>query len=258
VATRSSDQNPWRILPGERLGRVEPWLPPSLGDAGAAASREPPPATTEVPETAHSQAEAGEAEDLFPAGTQLPTLEQIETIQQQAYEEGLERGRAQGFEHGHREALEQGRKQIAERLQRCDALMRTLDTPFKELDDQVERELLTLVVTMVRQLVRREVRTDPSQIVGVMREALAILPVSARNIRVRLHPEDAEIVRKLYALEPDGQGWKLVEDPVVERGGCRVVSDNSQVDATLESRLHNLIAPLLGGLRSDDTEEDEG
>jgi len=44
---------------------------------------------------------------------------------------------------------------------------------------------------MVRQLIRREVKLDPGQIVGVVREALGILPISARNIRVVLHPEDA-------------------------------------------------------------------
>jgi flagellar assembly protein FliH len=99
------------------------------------------------------------------------------------------------------------------------------------------------------------VRTDPNQIVGVMREAMALLPVNSRNIRVLLHPDDAEIVHELYAVGEGGEGWKVVEDPVVQRGGCRVVTDTSQVDATLESRLHNLIAPLIGGLRSADAED---
>ena len=264
-------------MPREQLDQVEPWQPPNLGEKKesphrGAASAKAQDFSLDTGYLAPEQTDveppipATEAEDLFPEETHLPTLEQIEAIQQQAYEEGLERGRVQGFEQGfeqgRREALEQGRQQIAEQLQRFDALLRTLDTPFKVLDDQVERELLTLVVTMVRQLVRREVRTDPSQIVGVIREALAILPVSTRHIRVLLHPEDAEIVRKLYALEPEGQAWVIVEDPVVQRGGCRILSDTSQVDATLESRLHNLIAPLLGGLRSDDQiqegQEDEG
>jgi flagellar assembly protein FliH len=245
VATRSFDKGSWKVLPGEGLGPLEQWLPPSLGPA-APSPVEPAPAAVEP-----------EPEDLPPEQARVPTLEQIEAIQQQAYEEGLEQGRAQGFEHGHREALEAGRKQIAEHLARFDALMQTLDAPFKDLDDQVERELLTLVVSMVRQLVRREVRTDPNQIVGVMREALSILPVSSRNIRVLLHPEDAELVRKLYPMDPGEQGWRIVEDPVLERGGCRVVSDSSQVDATLESRLNNLIGPLLGRQRSEDAEGGE-
>jgi flagellar assembly protein FliH len=75
---------------------------------------------------------------------------------------------------------------------------------------------------MVRQLVRREVRLDPAQIVGIVREALGVLPVSSRSIRVTLHPDDASLVREAYAIGDHDQKWQIVEDPVIQRGGCRV------------------------------------
>ncbi len=242
VATNSSN-NPWRVKSDTEFERVEQWRPPDFSSPLSAPERD-------STESAHDgdQTRAGDPVDSTP----LPTLEKIEAIQQQAYEEGHEQGRKEGFDFGHREALEEGRKQVIEKLKQLDALFSMLDNPFKELDDQVERDLLTLVVVMVRQLVRREVRTDPNHIVGVMREALAILPVNSRGVRIMLHPEDAEIVRELYNMAETEQGWQIVEDPVVQRGGCRIVTETSQVDATLESRLHNLIAPLLGGLRSED------
>ena len=220
----------------EARSEARQWMPPQLGDARPA-----------------RQSNGPQPEDVPEEVATLPTLEEIEAIQKQAYEEGYEQGKTEGFDFGHREAAEQGRKDIAAKLASLDELLSTLDVPFKELDEQVEQELLTLVVAMVRQLVRREVRTDPNQIIGVMREAMSILPVNARDIRVMLHPEDAEIVRELYTVADTDLAWKIVEDPVLQRGGCRVVTDTSQVDATLESRLHNLIAPLIGGLRSEDT-----
>ena len=130
-----------------------------------------------------------------------------------------------------------------------EALVSSLDTPLKQLDDQVERELVELVISMVRQLVRREVKADPGHIIGVVREALSILPVSSRNIRVLLHPEDAVLVHQIYEFSETELGWKIVEDPVLARGGCRILTDTSQVDATLESRLATLVAPLLGDER---------
>jgi flagellar assembly protein FliH len=42
---------------------------------------------------------------------------------------------------------------------------------------------------------------------------------------------------------------------VIQRGGCRIHTDTSQIDATLDSRLNSLIAPLLAGERSNDAEE---
>jgi flagellar assembly protein FliH len=38
----------------------------------------------------------------------------------------------------------------------------------------------------------------------------------------------------------------MVEDPVMSRGGCQVVSATSRVDARLEARLTTVLAELLG------------
>lgn len=73
-----------------------------------------------------------------------------------------------------------------------------------------------------------------------------------------LHPEDAELVRNAYSLGDHDQQWQIVEDPVIQRGGCRIHTDTSQIDATLDSRLNSLIAPLLAAERQRDAEEQGG
>jgi len=185
-------------------------------------------------------------------GAALPTAGQLEQLHRKAYEDGYERGCMDGFHFGQQQGLEAARSQVAEWGTRIDELLTALDQPFRVLDDQVEREVVSLVIAMVRQLVRREVKTDPGQIVGVVREALSILPVASRNIQVLLHPEDAALVREVYALSAADLNWRIAEDPVIARGGCRVHTETSQIDATLESRLAALIAPLLAAGRSAD------
>jgi len=208
-------------------GPVQAWRPPNMRDV-----RDPRRADDE-------------AAPLLTAG-------QLEQLQKQAHAEGFEQGRSEGLEYGHREALEEGRRHIAQRLGDFDRLLSALDRPFQQLDDQVENEVVTLVIAMVRQLVRREIRMDPGHVVGVVREALGVLPVASRSVRVLLNPEDAELVREIYSLGDSEQKWQIVEDPVIQRGGCKVVTETSQVDATLESRINALIAPLLAGERSHD------
>lgn len=185
----------------------------------------------------------------------LLTAAQLDQIQKAAHAEGFEQGRKEGQAYGHREGLEEGRAVTKAKIERLDELLLALDKPFEQLDQQVENEIVTLVISMVRQLIRREVKLDPGQIVGVVREALGILPISARNIRVVLHPEDAELVRQAYTLGDHDQKWQIVEDPVIQRGGCRIHTDTSQIDATLDSRLSSLIAPLLAGERSHDADD---
>ncbi len=210
-----------RVIRAEQ-GDARQWSPPDVGGRSVQEENEAPP---------------------------LLTASELEALAEKAQKEGYEQGRREGFEYGHREGLEEGRREIRERLASLDGLLQSLDAPFQALDAQVEQEIVTLVIAMVRQLVRREIKTDPAQIVGVVREALGILPVNARRIRVLLHPEDARIVREAYTLGESDQKWQIIEDPVIQRGGCRVFTENSQIDATLESRLNALIAPLLGSER---------
>ncbi len=187
---------------------------------------------------------------------QTLTAVQLNEIQEAARAEGFEQGRSEGQAYGRREGIEEGRVIVRERVERLDQLLIALNSPFEQLDQQVENEIVTLVISMMRQLIRREVKLDPGQIVGVVREALGILPVSSRNIRVMLHPEDAELVREAYTLGEHEQQWQIVEDPVIQRGGCRIHTDTSQIDATLDSRLSSLIAPMLAGERQRDGDDD--
>jgi flagellar assembly protein FliH len=173
------------------------------------------------------------------------TAKQLEEVQKQAYDEAYARG------------LEEGKKAMQARGARLDALMVALNTPFEELDQQVEDELVNLTIAIVRQLVRRELRTDPGQVVAVVREAVAALPVVARNIRLHLHPEDAQLVREALSVSENEKHWRIVDDPVLTRGGCRVVTENSQVDATLETRLAQIVSSVFGGERAEDGESDK-
>ena len=173
---------------------------------------------------------------------EVPTAERLAEIQAQAYQEG--------FKKGHREGLEASKSEMRACVERFDKLMTTLTKPFEELDLQVEQELLALVAVLTRQLVRRQFKLDPGEIIPVIREAMAALPASARDIRLYLSPEDALLVRESLSLAEEERTWKIVDDPVLTRGDCRVMSDTSQIDARLETRLNALMVSLMGSQRA--------
>ncbi|MEW8093400.1 MAG: flagellar assembly protein FliH [Candidatus Thiodiazotropha endolucinida] len=214
------------------LDQVMQWLPPEMSDG-----------------------KVGTPRTLQPPGAP-PTAGELEQLQKQAYEEGFEKGKQEGFEFGHKEGLAQAKRDVQHYTAHLNKLLSHFEQPLRDLDDQVEKELLSLVIAIVKQLLRREVKSDPNLIVGVVREALSVLPVSSNNVRLLLHPEDAELIREVYALGDNEVGWSLIEDPVINRGGCKVVTDTSQIDGTLESRLTTLIAPLLASTRAVDSQNE--
>jgi flagellar assembly protein FliH len=168
----------------------------------------------------------------------------LEDLQQEAYHEA--------FQQGLREGAAAGREQLRAQVVRIDHLLTDLARPFAELDEQVQSELLTLAMALARQIVRRELKQDPTQIIGIVREAVGQLPVAARDVRVSLHPQDAAIVREHLAPAERERAWTLVEDPMMMRGGCQVVSASSRIDMRLETRLGALLSELMGGEREAD------
>lgn len=180
------------------------------------------------------------------------TVQELEDLEQRTYDEafakGQEEGRAAGLAAVEREIRPQ-LQQLQQRIERFDAIMNSLARPLHELDPEVEDQLLQLALTIGRHLVRRELRIDPSQVIAIIRETVALLPASARDVRVHLHPEDAAVVREKLATPTGERAWTIAEDPVMGRGGCRVSTETAQIDARLETRIGSVVSALLGDER---------
>ncbi|MDJ0757802.1 MAG: flagellar assembly protein FliH [Woeseiaceae bacterium] len=174
-------------------------------------------------------------------GNGYMTAGRLEALQQEAYEEAWKKGLADG------EAA--GSEVVRERCERLDGLLDSLSQPFETLDDEVEHQIVDLAMLVARQLFRREIRTDPSHVIGVVRDALKILPAASRQVEIHLHPDDATLVRETLAVSDRQPSWKIVEDALLSRGGCHVTTENSQIDATAESRLNALITSIAGDER---------
>ena len=172
------------------------------------------------------------------ARPKMATVGGLADLQAEAHKEAFEQGLTEG-----REA---GRAEVRAQVERLSGMFYDLTKPFEELDAEVERELLTLAMALARQIVRRELKTDPTQIIGIIREAIAALPVAAREVRVHLHPEDAAVVREHLAPTESERAWSIVEDPVMARGGCQISSATSRIDARLETRLGGILSELMG------------
>jgi flagellar assembly protein FliH len=164
-----------------------------------------------------------------------------------------EQSEARGYEAGMAKAKAEMDGQVNElkaRVQKLDKLLHFMSRPLEELDADVEKMLLQLTLSVGKQLARRELRVDPSQVIAIIRESLQELPTAARQARVHLHPEDASIVRERLAEPTSERAWTIVEDPTMSRGGCVVKTETSRIDARLESRINTVIANVLGDERA--------
>ena len=211
-----------RIIRSEQAADADAWQSPSVDESAAA-----------------------ELKGAAGAGAHLLSEAQVDHLRSQMQN--------QAFEQGYREGLASGQAEVAERSQRFDALMNKLAYPFEELDAAVEEELVDLAKILATHILRRELKSDPGQIVGAVRDCVEVLPAAARNVRLFLHPDDAQLVRE-YASGDQGSGWTIQEDASVTKGSLRVESDTSHIDGRIESRLNEIVGTALGTSRSSDTE----
>ena len=195
-----------------------------------------------------------------PVTMSVLTVDEIETMQNQAYEEAFSQGKKEGYSEGFNEGLTEGSKQgyeenvqlLQNKAAAFTSLLESLSQPFKDLDAEVEKELVKLAIGIATQIIRREIKLDPGQVIAAVRESINVLPLSSQKISLSLHPEDAELVRSALSLDEMSSAWKIVEDPLITHGGCKVHTEFSHIDATVENRLAAVIATLFGGEREQD------
>ena len=176
--------------------------------------------------------------------------EMLERLRQEA----VEAGRAAGYEEG----LRQGREAVEEQVRRLAAIADRLAAPLAAVDEAVVTQLAGLARLMARHIVRREVSLDEGVVMAAVDKAVARLPLAARDVRIHLHPDDLAVVREIVARDEGGPPWQLIGDPLIERGGCRVETADSEVDATVESRLNALFYEMFGGTREGDDNGNAG
>lgn len=162
----------------------------------------------------------------------LPTAEQIEGLHDQAHREGY----AAGYQEGRSAALAE-----AQRLQQ---LVAEVEQELQQLEQHVAQDLLTLSLDIAKQVLRHTLQVKPELLLAVVRESISQLPHTNQHPHLILHPEDAELVRLHLGEQLAHSGWKIFEDAQLERGGCRLETSGSQIDATLQNRWQRVVAAL--------------
>ncbi|MBA5763710.1 flagellar assembly protein FliH [Vibrio sp. 404] len=195
------------------------------------------------------------------------TEEQIELIKQQAHQEGLlqgqeagfkqgyEKGKQQGFEQGQQEGLESGKIEgvaagqefIQQQVQTFVGLANQFAQPLELMNAQVERQLVDMVLTLVKEVVHVEVQTNPQVILDTIKQSVEALPVSGHAITLKLHPDDVEIIRSSYGEESlEFRNWTLLDEPALNRGDVQIEAGESSVNYRMEERIRTVLKSFCG------------
>ncbi|MFS2159116.1 flagellar assembly protein FliH [Pseudomonas sp. Pseusp122] len=179
--------------------------------------------------------EPAESEEVPLEEVQPLTLEELESIRQDAWNEGFATGEKEGFHSTQLKVRQEAEVALAAKLASLEELMTHLLEPIAGQDAQIEKHIIGLVEHIARQVIQRELQTDSQQIAHVLRDALKLLPMGANNIRIFVNPQDFLLAKALR--ERHEENWRILEDDTLLPGGCRIETEHSRIDASIETRI---------------------
>lgn len=183
--------------------------------------------------------------------------EERERILKGAVEEGraagFERGLEEGRERGAAEGREQAAAEMAERL-------RGIEQGWSRALEEFERgrgamllearqAIVSLAALVASRVSRRVVELDAETVARELESAIALVAAPTR-LRVRVHPDDREIVSRhlpgLASRLAGAEHVEIEEDASLTRGGCVVrTAGGGEIDATIETQVGRLVSLLV-------------
>lgn len=157
-----------------------------------------------------------------------------------AYNEGFDKGREEGYKVGSAEA-----QRLVDRLHLI--LERTMDKR-QEILSETEQQIVDLVLLIARKVIK--VISENQKNIVVSNIVSALRKVKGRGdvtIRVNLADLDLSTQHKKDFMDSveNIKNITLMEDSAIDRGGCIVETDFGAIDARISSQLNELEQKIL-------------
>ena len=192
-----------------------------------------------------------EKEEIKQAAHQEGMLQGQEAGFNQGYEkgkvEGAIAGHEEGMQVGKEEGIVQGEEYIQKEVEILVSLIEQFSQPLELMNNQVEKQLIDMVLLLVKEIVLVEVQTSDEIVLNAIRESVTALPISANPITIRLNPEDSTVIRNYYSDEDlDNRKWTLVIEPTLKRGDMQIEAGESMVNYNMQERVNSVIQRFCG------------
>ncbi|MAA72857.1 MAG: hypothetical protein CL679_14145 [Bermanella sp.] len=218
------------------------------------------------------------------------TADQLESIRQEAFNEGLEQGLVEGrqkgeklghedgykeglvqgkeegrklgfdsgFEQGEKQAFSNGSEENEKQSKKLQAILSSIETQITEQKTQLTDNLPDIILAIAKAVITQELSQGSEHIVKLVEQALNALPLDSGELKIEVNPQDLPFIEA--AIEQgDFDGVAHATDNI-EAGGCKVHTRYSSVDFTLSSRWADIEKQyrhqLQLSLNADDSEDD--
>ena len=194
------------------------------------------------------------------------TAEQLESIRQEAFNEGLEQGLVEGrqkgeklgheegyqegliqgkeegrklgfdsgFEQGEKQAFNNGSEENEKQSKKLETILASIQTQIAEQKKELTDNLPDIILAIAKAVITEELSQGSEHIITLVEQALNALPLDSGELKIDVNPQDLPFIEA--AIEQGDFEGVAHGNENIEAGGCRVHTRYSTVDFTLSRR----------------------
>ncbi len=170
--------------------------------------------------------------------------DEVEQIEQEAYDKGFQAGIKKAYE----ENREEGTRKLVPAIDAFEMSVKELTAARTLTYKNCEAELMELLNTLSKRIIHRELSRSNEFILDVIREALKEL-TQQEKITIRLNSADLEYAEsfkpELFKELRNVKSLSFESDDSLERGGCVIETNFGEIDSTVDSKIIELEKSIL-------------
>ncbi len=169
---------------------------------------------------------------------------------QKGYAEGKEKGETDGFAEAHNAATAKFDEQHAAIVSDIERVLGELNARRESIELAARRDLLAFAISLATKLTYRIGTLNCDAALGNLHKALKLVQSKA-DLTIRVHPDDLaaieEFAESVLRHAHGTGGVEIVPDAKIAPGGCIVTDETTEVDATLDSQINEVVSLLVSG-----------
>jgi flagellar assembly protein FliH len=158
----------------------------------------------------------------------------------QGYQTGFDQGYADGLEQGFEQAslkAEEEHSQLQVQFsEKFNALFNVYENDLNNARENIATEILEFSLYLTQAMVNTALKIQPELLITIIEQSLNALPCLELPAKLHINPLDAPLVDETLGQQLMQSGWKIIKDPNIEPGGCKINTATNEIDASIATR----------------------
>ena len=177
-------------------------------------------------------------------------------LRKKAYEEGLAAGRKDGYPKGLEEGKKTGQQQslneqrphLTNLAKNLTGALAGIDAERRAFEDSIMDEIIPLTLAITRRVTKRQSLVDPGVLEANLREVMKFV-VHSKDLIITINPDQAKLMHcllpQLQVTWPELEHARVIEDPRLSTGSCKVTLPEGEIDADIDRQLERVISEII-------------